>query len=526
MQKEEQKEFIEIKYIYPDNYANLKKIKSINNSKEKKMVLNGNLINDNIKSEILYKLLIHNLANTSDLLYYNNLKNLSHRHNDIKGILLTSSLAKIFGIEEKYIPEYPNISEEKVVDAYSNPNFILALGWKGIFDEEQEFDNLDDISDDIWLIFDKVLAAISANKKEIFLTKHEKAVIDHNMSAVWGRKFPKLNSNSSYLELRQRLNRKTASKEDKRRIHEKIKELMESEGKEKVKVRDVDKGKRIKIANYLTLIYGGLARYKVTLPLLTNINTHKSVIEYEKRFKLDLNEEIKYLASMEQEIDKENEYISNMSQDDFVKKYYRFAKNMIKLIDKEKCEPKKDDRKRFLDYYMLEQLFAFELFEYVIKYINAKRSYFKIGEKEFLKNASGLGKILGDIYNFPYVFMRKRIAKEAIYSYFKLPSHNVFAETEWIRKYRKKIERKQKGIEHIEKAFICGLFCKNEYSVNDIWDMLNVDIMSWYETKRSEILSQKEEGVSRNLFEVLENKDSLIAKWVIYVSLQPVWKDQ
>lgn len=133
MQKEEQKEFIEIKYIYPDNYANLKKIKSINNSKEKKMVLNGNLIDDNIKSEILYKLLIHNLANTSDLLFYNNLKHLSHKHNDIKGILLTSSLAKIFGIEEKYIPEYPNISEEEVVDAYSNPNFILALVLLPIF---------------------------------------------------------------------------------------------------------------------------------------------------------------------------------------------------------------------------------------------------------------------------------------------------------------------------------------------------------------------------------------------------------
>lgn len=176
-------------------------------------------------------------------------------------------------------------------------------------------------------------------------------------------------------------------------------------------------------------------------------------------------------------------------------------------------------------------MFALELFEFEVKYLYDK--FFIIEEdgskrqmeQKLLSKISGLKRILGDIYEFPYVFMRKKIAKEVIDSY-PILTNSPFKKNIWIKKTKKKIVKRKMEIKEFEKIIIGGLFYKKEYSIEEIWDMLNVDIMSWYEGKRIEILSQEKRGISRNLFEILENKDSLVAKWVISKSLKPMWKNE
>lgn len=334
MPKKGKNENIEIKYIYPDNYRNFKKYIDILG--KNKVILKKEVMDDEIEKEILYKLLIYNLANTNELLSYNQLskkQRLSHTHNDIKDIMLISPLKKIFGIKRKYNSEYVNNSREEIGNALKSPKMILVLGWKYILNEEKEFENLDDeIEDIIWLIFEKALAAISANEKEIYLTKHEKAIIGES---IFGNEELYSILNLSYLDFRERANEKVVNNKDKKRIYDSIKELIliKSEDKEKIEVSNVEKGEQLLISEYLSFIFDGLARYKKSFPILTNINIRKSIIEYEKKFKFDVNEEKKDLAIFEQELDRREEYINNVWKEDFVKDYYTFAKKILKRIE-------------------------------------------------------------------------------------------------------------------------------------------------------------------------------------------------
>lgn len=331
-----------------------------------------------------------------------------------KGLFMESIFSDFFDVERKV---YKIRGMEELL---RNPKTCALILKKYICTEE-------DIEEDsIWKVVEKVVKA----DEDCKLTEGEKNLIT---SCILGSSLYK--REAEYLSPERKRTIRVEKKEHKLRVNKnelkhKLEDICKScESSEEIKM-DVEGNKEereIKFPQYLAPIIAAICEYHESNPFFIKTNIWKKKINVKLLSGIGQDSEYckkpsKDYAVMEAYCDYREELEHIAEKERFLEKYEAFCYQLIYKIlyqGNRMTDGKSDDyeKKKYIKYYIVEQLIGMELFEAETTIIYERVSG-EWDEKSFYKNHRVLGDILGEIFSFGGAITKVKLAESILEEYF------------------------------------------------------------------------------------------------------------
>lgn len=397
------------------------------------------------------------------------------RYTAWKGFFMESSLAEFFDVRRK---KYKIKGVKELLDNPVTCALILhryLKSWNG--------DN-----ECVWIITDKVVRAYKESGKSCRLSEHEKNII--TMGLV-GRKIYK---DETYLDPSRLI---PSRKEDKRvkdftqqeknKLRQELDAIYgEMEIEEKLVIADrenVDE-RKVYLPEYLAPIMAAICEYHESNPFFISMNIWNKKARIQLWPKAGLDGEngddlFKWYTGLMKYCDYIEEIENLSGKNKILEKYETFCYQLIYKIQR---GSNKDNRIRYIQYFIAEQMLGIQLIEKETAIIYKFFTELGIGDIEkFIKEHRILGEILGRIYCLDGVFAKLEIAEKALNEYFnicKKTLHDVKISRD--RDVREIIENKIRHENLIfrfrERIYMEDIFGnQEERPIGQLWDQFELE---------------------------------------------------
>lgn len=442
--KKNQTKSIELRYIKPYKYENYESFLNVIAGNIKRKCYTYKLSNKVCDCDYACNVMIYQKAKQDKMLtphvLYDKKLIKAGKYTGWKGGFVESVLAGYFDIvHNEYI-----IEENVIKDVLGNTRTCCLL----LYDYINEW-GIEEVQDSIWSIIKKVIGAFDKQRKDTGLNEREQNELSYLL-------IKKRLMTVNYFEtiLRERKNKKEiCGKKEKAELYKKLEEIdaeSRSVGNIENSCKKINREERhIHFSEYLAPIIAALSEYWESNPFYTETNIWKlepkcdllNIPEVSEKERKNLSEGYRVI----------NRYCKYLNEDvtkneDFLYKYELLLVQLInKVLMKENpCKVDFNDfDDRYLQYYLIEDIFGLQLFE-----VESKIIYNKLSEKKNIldirKKHYRLPKILKKIYQFQGVISKVKIAEYALDEYFELCKNTKNNELE--EKVRESYEKGVKDI--------------------------------------------------------------------------------